>query len=132
MKKSLLHTALVLAKGSLGNHPQFEHFPHWTFLVLDNQIVSTGVNRNSEPSRRFGYHNLKDTPTYRPKWHSELDAIYGCNRHLHGCVAINVRLSRLGEPRMAFPCKTCRKILKVIRCTKVFFTTDDGFEIYQP
>src|SRR5687768_461866 len=99
MKRSLLDEALRRARREIESHPQKDNFLHWTFLVKNNRIISDGVNKHHEPPKCFGYHNQcnKGMSGFRPKWRSELDAIWRCRVNLRDCVAINVRLNRGGE-----------------------------------
>ena len=127
MKKSILEVILNKCKRTLKSHPEYENFPHWTFLVQDNQIVSQGLNRKHEPSLSLGYHNCKDK-SFIPKWHSEPDSIKRCVRILNNFSAINVRLNRQGQMKMSMPCKTCRRILSTLNCKKVYFTTEFGWQ----
>lgn len=128
MKKSLLDIALNKSKKTLESHPEYENFPHWTFLVQDNQIVSSGLNRKHEPDVYYGYHDCKDK-TFIPKLHSEPNAIKRCVRVLNDFYAINIRLNRQGQMKMSMPCKTCRRILFTLGCKRVYFTTEFGWQI---
>ncbi len=123
MNKALLTKALKLARAKLQQHPQYSCFPHWTFIVRANQIIGYGLNRQHEPLRNYGYHT-NDDKTYRPKWHSEVDAIKRVYRRgLSSFEAINIRLNRRGECRPSMPCGTCSALLKVLGCNRVWFST---------
>lgn len=128
MKKSLLVEALRLSRKALPKHPEYSCYPHFTFLVQDNQIVEMGLNRRHEPPRKLGYHNHKDK-TFRPKWHSELDALHKYRLAPGSFEIINVRLNKAGETRLAVPCSTCRNILDVLRCGRAYFTTESGWGV---
>jgi deoxycytidylate deaminase len=122
MKKQLLDHFLQQCRRTLQKHPQYENFPHWTFLVRDNQVISVGMNRKHEPSKVYGYHNLNQDEDFKPKWHSELDAVIKNRRGFKGIV--NVRLNKLGQTRISMPCKVCRGILTNLNVKKIFFTTE--------
>ncbi len=122
MKKSILQECLKKARLGLSNHPQLCNYPHFTFLIRDNQIFANGVNRTHEPDKGFGYHNriLKDD--FRPKWHSELDALLG-HRRYSSFYAVNIRLNKEGLTRMACPCSVCYKLLQSFGCKICWFST---------
>lgn len=141
MKRTILQDILKRCHYQLqiGSHPQKNNFIHWTFLVRDNRIISSGVNRPIEPPRHFGYHTelgREGTPfpakngvvqPLIPKLHSELDAYRRCKENPRGCIAVNVRLNKTGLERISMPCVTCRRLLYVMNCKKVFFTTELGW-----
>ncbi len=122
MKKSILNILLQQTQRELLNHPEYYCFPHWTFILDDNDIVSVGMNRKKSPPIWLGYPSKGESTS---KWHSELDAIYKLRKPLDSFTAINIRLNRKGEPKMSMPCKCCMKLLQVNRCKRVFFTTND-------
>lgn len=128
MNKKLLGNILRDCKKDLINHPEYKNFAHWTFLIRDNQIISEGKNHRGEPSKKYGYHNHIDKD-YRPKFHSELYAIRKCKRGLEDITLVNVRLNRLGEVKMAMPCKVCQNILRNLDIKKIYFTTEDGWSL---
>lgn len=133
MKKALLDQILRQCYRELPKHPQLEHFAHWTYLVQDNKIISYGVNRHHEPPKKFGYHNVSISfkgEAFRPKWHSELDAVKRCRGNVRGCTAVNVRLNKSGQVRMSMPCAACRNLLYVTNVKKVYFTTEFGWGSY--
>lgn len=131
MKKAILQDILKRCHHQLqlGTHPQKDNFIHWTFLVRENRIISSGVNRPVEPPRCFGYHReiCKEGPPLIPKLHSELDAYRRCREDFRGCFVVNVRLNKSGEERISMPCVTCRKLLWTNQAKKVFFTTELGW-----
>lgn len=126
MNKKILNLILNDCKKSLKKHPQYNYYPHWTYLIRNNEIIAIGKNNGFEPSKKFGYHRHKD-PTYIPKCHSELNAIKSCKRGLENLIVVNVRLNKSGKIRMAMPCKTCRNLLNSLNVKKVFFTTEFGW-----
>jgi deoxycytidylate deaminase len=128
MKTSLLTSLLNQCRRKIKKHPPSQ-FLHWTFFIKDGKIVSTGINRNSEPNTSFGYHVDRDSGVYVPKIHAELDAIRRVNnKHIgHKIIAVNVRLNQSGEIRMSRPCNACRINLKRFGCTKIYYTTNYGW-----
>jgi tRNA(Arg) A34 adenosine deaminase TadA len=131
VKKALLKQMLRQCRLEVDNHPQKDFFPHWTFLVVDNKIISVGMNRELEPPKSFGYHKPELVELgFKPKWHAELDAIKRARTNLTGCVAVNVRLNKQGEVRLSMPCKACRSLLNVVNCSRVYFTTEFGWGSY--
>lgn len=129
MKKSLLFEALKLSLKGLDSHPQYDNFIHFTYFVVDNQIVSNGVNCSHEPDKRWGYHGLSLLlgDSFKPKLHSELNCLRRCRSNIRGATAINVRLSKKGEPRQSCPCEACFNVLKVVGIKKVYFTTSSNW-----
>lgn len=127
MRKSILDNCLQYAIRNLENHPEYLCFPHWSFVIRDNEILTVGVNRKHEPDKSLGFHNNAD-PLFRPKLHSEVDAIRKCNkRGLQDISIVNVRLNRSGETRVSLPCSNCRRILDVIGVKRVYFTTEKSW-----
>lgn len=133
MKRAILQEILRKCHDQLqrGSHPQKDNFIHWTFLVRDNHIISSGVNRPVEPAQHFGYHRAffvkgDDSPVV-PKWHSELDAIKKSRGKAFGCTTVNVRLNKRGDMRMSMPCIICHRLLYAIGVKKCFFSTSLGW-----
>ncbi len=131
MKKSILREALKRCSQEIDTHPQRDYFAHWTFLVRDNRVISVGINRDKEPPKYFGYHKPELVEIgFKPKWHSELDAVSRCKQAIYGCEAINVRMNKHGQLRLSLPCKACRHLLAIVNCRKVWFTTDYDWGTY--
>src|SRR5215216_5136790 len=70
MKKSLFHECLSIAISKMHNHPQYENFIHFSFIVQNNKIVGYGRNNCATPPKHQGYHSRVPTP----KTHSEINA----------------------------------------------------------
>lgn len=127
MKKSILNTILKRCVSELASHPEFNFFPHWTFILKNNRIVSSGKNNPKIPHIKWGYHSeLKDLG-FQAKTHSELEAVSKAREFIGGAIAINVRLSRLGLPRLSMPCNRCYNLLQTIGIKKCYFTTDNNW-----
>lgn len=122
--KSLVQTC----KKALPRHPELACYPHWTFIINPKtfQVLSVGVNRTHEPSRKYGYHDHRDVK-FKPKLHAELDAIRKC-RLPKDFIAVNVRLNKTGQVRLAQPCRACKNLLWVLGCRKVYFSTPEGWD----
>lgn len=127
MKKQMLEHLLSFCRKNISKHPEIDNYLHWSFLIDGNVIISRGVNRSITPPRYYGYHHYNSNrgPGYLPKWHSELDAIHRCKRYMGNAVMVNIRMNKTGESRMSMPCAGCRRILKVIKCKKVFFSLEN-------
>lgn len=125
MKKLLLEETLKIARKGLKTHPEFNNFPHWSFIVFKNKIISFGVNKKQIPPKHFGYHQHSD-PTFLPKFHSELDALKK-SKIKDNFNVINIRLNKQGQTRNSMPCKNCRILLRNFGCKKVYFTTEIGW-----
>ena len=124
MKKSLLNIVFRMARDKLKAHPEREHFPHFTFLVKNSQIVCMGMNNSKIPHPKWGYQAALKDLGFQAKTHSELQALSKCRGQTSGLIAINVRLSRKGLPRMSMPCINCYKVLQTFGVKKCYFTTD--------
>ena len=125
IKKRFLNQMLKKSVISLENHPEYSAFPHWTYIIYKNEIVSIGLNRKYEPPITYGYHR-SDDPTFIPKWHSELDAIKKWNIRNSGFDIVNIRLNESGDIRLSKPCKTCAKMLYFLNCRNAYFTTNNN------
>ena len=122
MRQRLIDDCLRLARKQtkFKNHPEYEYYLHWTFIIQDAKIVGFGRNRNSKAIySRFGYTEIS-------KIHSETDAyrklkgILDHNRHFD---CLNIRLNRQGQLRIAKPCNACLKFLFFVGCKKVISVT---------
>lgn len=128
MKSRLLLDALRIAKEKLPRHPQFEHWPHYTFIVQSNKILDWGYNLQDIPPIHMGYHERINWGL--PKTHSELSAWRAAKGLLNpskSFEAINIRLSRQGEMRDSKPCSCCYQFLCSLGCSSCYFSTDLGF-----
>lgn len=126
MKKSIFQEALKIARSKLKNHPQFDCYPHYTFVIQDNKILEWATNACHEPPIHFGYHANLD---YRPKLHAELFAYKRAKGLLHRDEfdIINIRLNKQGDTKMSKPCKSCYQFLSAVGCSKFYYSSDIGF-----
>ncbi len=127
MTKNLLLTILDKCRLKLPDHPQYECFPHWSFLIRNNQIISWGTNKEHEPDRKYGYHNKEKDESFKPKLHSELDCVRKNRRGFEDTELVNIRLNKSGIPRLALPCKICRNLILSIGIKKIYFTHENGW-----
>lgn len=126
MKKHLIKHALTIAKNKLSLHPQFDCYPHYTFIIQDNKIVEWATNTCHEPPLHYGYHSRLD---YRPKFHAELFAY----KKARGLLAkksfeiLNIRLNKQGELKMSKPCESCHEFLTAMGCKRFYYSSEIGF-----
>jgi hypothetical protein len=128
MKTSLIRDAIRIAREKLPRHPEFDHWPHFTFVVQDNKIIEWGYNHDEVPPIHFGYHQRLDWNM--PKTHSELAAwrsAKGLIKPNRGFETINIRLTRKGELKDSKPCSCCFSFLKTMGCSACHFSTNLGF-----
>jgi len=127
MKRNLLNIALKTSLEKLNNHPEYDCYPHYTFIVQNNKILGYGCNMRGEPPIHLGYH--KRLNGGRPKNHSE----YVAYRKMVGLLnkkefdIINIRLNRKKEVKNAHPCSCCLNFLKEIGCKNIYYTTEIGW-----
>lgn len=122
MTNKLLAEAHRQSQQQLAKHPEFHHYMHWSFVVQNNQIVESGVNRTGIPDPQWGYKP-------NSKIHSELSAYKKARLLLNRGPfdLINIRLTRQGEWKLSMPCETCAGWLESSGCRKVWFTTPSGW-----
>lgn len=115
MLEKLLNKARALIEMPVGRAK------HFSFLLRKGRVVSVGWNQADKThpiAKRYGSHYASI--------HSELHCLLNYHGPLEHCVMINVRLSKIGLPRMSKPCKTCQLMLRAYRLSKVLFTNTQG------
>lgn len=120
MKKSLLKYALAHSRSKLIHHPWYRHRKcHFSYIVIDNQIKSFGMNRGGVPP--LSYNDFSGV-------HSEVDAWNRLRADVRGkeIECINIRLNRSLQARMSHPCCHCQAFLSKHGCTKIWFTNELG------
>lgn len=129
MKKSILNLCITQAIKRLKDHPEFFNYPHWTFIIKDNQIISYGINKNEIPNKVLGYQQRIKDVFFKPKLHSEIDAIKRAKNRIKNCEweAVNIRLNRSGQTRLSCPCSICYGWLWSFGCVRLYFTTPNGW-----
>ncbi len=129
MKLSLLRECVRISveKTKPDLHPQFNYYPHYSFIIQRNQLVEWGENVSAPAMIKFGY------PTWS-KQHSETIAF----RRAKGIMdlgrpfeVINIRLNRLHESRNSCPCIPCQNFLAILGCSAVYYSTNIGFDRLQ-
>jgi tRNA(Arg) A34 adenosine deaminase TadA len=126
MKNTILRECLRIArsKNTPELHPEFYHFPHYSFIVEANKIVAWGTNRHSGTlNPHWGY-------TTKHKTHAETAAYQkakGILSHSKTFECVNIRLNKLGELRLSKPCMCCHNFLSSLGCKIVYFSTEQGF-----
>ena len=128
-----------MALSKLKNHPEIDHYPHFSFVIQDNAIVAYGVNRNTTSPIHYGYQPRAVPPRvkaaleikpYQAKLHSEVSAFRkarGILNHRKPWVMVNVRLNRAGRLRLSRPCPPCYAIITALGCRKFYYSHDNGF-----
>ncbi len=99
-------------------------------IVCGKDILSVGVNGGkSHPlQKQYNKHRFTDDSASH-LLHAELDAIIKARPFLKGDATIYVyRELRNGEIGMSKPCPACMKALSDHNISRIFFTTENGFE----
>lgn len=130
MKKSLLYKALNIALSKLPQHPEYDYFPHYSFVVQNNKILDYGTNNKKVPPYHHGFHKRINNYVIGPKTHSEINAYRKAKGLLiknRDFEMINIRLNKKGQLRISKPCCCCYEILSELGCSKFFYSSDFGF-----
>jgi deoxycytidylate deaminase len=99
---------------------------HYTILYVKNRIISIGWNHTDKTSplaKRFNYDF--------DRIHSELASIskvrdVECLTQYKAVVAINLRLSKLGELNQSRPCPQCQELFKYFGIEKCVYSDEFG------
>lgn len=129
MKKSILQSAYRIAKEKLSLHPEYENFPHYSFIVQNNKIVEWATNANHTPPIWYGYHARCSDSSFVPKYHSEIFAWKKARGLLgnNSFEIINLRLNKKGFLRLSKPCQPCYFLMKELNCNKFYYSSDMEF-----
>jgi hypothetical protein len=124
MKRSILRECIRIAraKNFPGNHPCWNSFKHYSFVIQNNKIIEIGMNRKIKPPVWLGYHNLSGR-------HAEVDVYQkakGIIDPSKSFEVVNIRLNKRGELRDSAPCKFCSKFLQYVGCQTVYFSMSTG------
>ena len=129
LNKKVLEEAVRLACEKLILHPEYDCYPHYSFLVQNNKILSIGVNNREElPPLHYGYHTRVNHSA--PKMHSEPVAWKrgrGLLNKMKNWEMINIRLNRQYKLMPSAPCENCFTLLKSLGCTQFHYSTELGF-----
>jgi len=127
MKKTILRDAVRIALEKLPRHPQFDYYPHFTFVIQNNKMIGWGMNSEGVPPVHLGYNERIQWGL--PKMHSEYNAyrkVKGILQHNKGFEIVNIRLNRMNEFRTAAPCSCCHNFMSTLGCTNCYFSVDGG------
>lgn len=128
MKKKLLRDCLRRSLDGMSGHSQYRHYIHFSFAVVDNAVCVVGTNKSAVPALHFGY----NARVPEPKVHSELDAYHKLRKKVSLAKTewslVNVRINRSGEWKVSKPCEVCQVWLKELGCSKVYYTTEAGWQ----
>jgi hypothetical protein len=123
MKRKLLTKCfeIALEYNNPNNHPQWDCYKHFSFIIQDNKIITWGTNKAGTSWTFLGYKPYQ-------KIHSEPVAYFRAKNFLQkrAFEVVNIRLSKSGELKIAAPCQCCATFLKSLGCTKIWFTTRNG------
>jgi len=104
-------------------HPEYEHHPHFSFIIQDGKLLEWGINRKGDSHFNFGYPNYS-------KIHAETEAYRkakGILNHQKKWSCINIRLDKKNNLKISCPCERCFNFLSYVGCSRVFFSTPVGF-----
>jgi len=121
MKTKMLKYCLSIAlkNNNANNHPQWDCYKHYSFIVQDNKVLEWGTNRAGEAIVVLGYEPHQ-------KIHSEVDAYRRAKHWLNNLnfEVVNIRLTKTNKVKASNPCKCCTAFLKSMGCRTIWFTTD--------
>lgn len=126
--RNLLRQCLVYSAQSLTAHPQYRHYIHYSFGIVDGKIAVVGKNHAALPDVHFGYH----ARVTEPKIHAELDAYKRLRKKYPisktAWSLVNVRINRSGEFKLSKPCDVCTEWLTAVGCHGWSYTTEVGWQ----
>ena len=100
-------------------------------VVLKHRIVSSACNSDCKThplQKRYNRYRFSEDPPH--KCHAELLALIPLiknNVDLSNASIYTYRQHRDGSLACARPCPSCMELIKDVRITRLFYTTDDGF-----
>jgi len=121
MKSSLIDYCIRIVKSKHNStHPCWKYkSQHYSFIVVNDEVISMGMNRPADVPKHFGYPACA-------MLHAEVDA-YRRARHRignRGFEILNIRLSKDKKVRISAPCPACMNLMFANGCTKIYYTTD--------
>jgi hypothetical protein len=125
MKRKLIKACIEIAidQNNPIDHPQYNHFVHWSFMIQDNRVISIGVNRAGNPINPI--YNSKDFS----KIHSESE-MHRKSKHFYDnrmpFEVVNIRLGKDNQLKDSRPCICCNAFLSNIGCSRVYYSTMNG------
>lgn len=131
MRKNIFNNCLRIAREKLSIHPEYENYPHYTFIIQNNNILGYGYNMKGEPPKEFGYHTRLNGGL--PKLHSEFVAYKKIKGILNNeeFEILNIRLNRQGKMKLSHPCSCCLNFLIETKCKNIYYSTENGYEKYK-
>lgn len=125
MKAKILTYCLHHAYTYLPKHPQYNYYPHYSYIIQNNTLIEWGTNQEGAPPIHFGYNSQSRCP----KLHSELVAYRKARGILNNepFDMLNIRLNRQRQLRLSAPCSACQQWLASVGCRSVWFSTEDKF-----
>jgi hypothetical protein len=121
MKNKVLQECLKLAwQNNTPDHPQWDCYHHFSFIIQRNKIIRWGTNRAGQPNARLGYESYK-------KIHSEVDAYFKARVFLDNTIpfeVVNIRLTKTFKIKESAPCRCCWNFLKRLGCKRIYYTTN--------
>jgi len=127
MKSTLLIDALKEARRQLPRHPQYQYYPHFSFIFQNGKLISCGKNTAHEPPKHLGYSRRINNNT--PKMHSEWACYKKAMKRLipdQPFICVNIRLNKKSELKFSKPCDCCYNVLKTLGCKYFLCSTEDG------
>jgi len=127
MKKSIITEAIRISKLKLDKHPEYDNYPHFSFIVVKNKILGYGTNLPYPPKKNYGYEARIQGGV--AKLHSEIVAWKRCKSLIQGAnfEIVNIRLNRNSELRDSCPCSCCMNLLTTLGCSRFYFSTSTSF-----
>ena len=121
--RRVIEEAFRIASQYNPKHSQIKGYRHFSFIVQDDKILDWDTN--SDGPALGGYKQYQ-------KLHSE-NAAYFKAKHIlnkkRPFDLINIRLSRIGIPRMSCPCDCCSAWLTKMGCRSVYFSIKDSYNM---
>lgn len=102
---------------------------HGAIVVKGGTVISVGFNKGcfSSFGKRFRHKNIqKGNATL----HAEIAAILGLDKSAtDGADVYVVRVGKLNDWKISKPCPMCQEALKFCGISRVFYTTDENWEM---
>lgn len=127
-----LDIALTLLPKAKFNRQTKNKFFHFAFGYKKNKLLAIGQN-NPEKTHTQALLLAKrfNGDTDHPYLHAETDLIsrlWGKHYIDNSLKMVVIRLNKRGELRCSKPCDQCKHIITALGITKLWWSTDDGFD----
>jgi len=123
VNKNLIKECLIFSRDHLARNGRHNHFIHYSFIIQFNQVIEWGINKKTEPLKKFGYADhmmLHSENTAYKKAKGLLDKTEPFE-------VLNIRLNSNGDLKISKPCQCCVSFLKHLGCSKVWYSTPTDF-----